>query len=169
MAIYQRGKNWCIDFTFKVQRIRESLGPSRKGAEKVIAKKKSEIAENKFLDVRKDPNPITFHDFGKEYLQWARANKKSSSHNRKLSTMRRLDREFGNQIFQKITAWQIEKWKVKRKETVKRPDAVIGSFKKQGGDGTEKEIWRLEFASPRGAKGRRTFPTLLRNCWVTKD
>jgi len=44
MAIYQRGQNWYIDFTFKGQRIRESIGPSRKGAEKVIAKKKAEIA-----------------------------------------------------------------------------------------------------------------------------
>lgn len=60
MAIYQRGKNWYIDFTFKGQRIRESIGPSRKGAEKVIAKRKTEIAENKYLDKRKDPEPITF-------------------------------------------------------------------------------------------------------------
>ena len=40
MSIYQRGENWYIDFTFKGQRIRESIGPSRKGAEKVISKKK---------------------------------------------------------------------------------------------------------------------------------
>jgi hypothetical protein len=37
MAVYQRGENWYIDFRFKDQRIRESIGPSRKGAEKVIA------------------------------------------------------------------------------------------------------------------------------------
>ena len=43
--------------------IRESIGSSRKDGEKVIAKKKTEIVENKFLDVRKDPDPITFHAF----------------------------------------------------------------------------------------------------------
>ena len=159
MSIYQRGENWYIDFTFKGQRIRESIGPSRKGAEKVIAKKKAEIAENKFLDVRKEPNPIKFHEFGKEYLQWAKANKKPSSHNRELSTMRRLDREFGNQILQEITTWQIEKWKTKRKEAIKRPDAVIGSRIKRGRDRIEKEVWYVEFTSPRGPKGRRTFAT----------
>ena len=58
MAIYQRGKNWYIDFWFKGQRIRESIGPSRKNAEKVIAKKTTEIIENKYLDVRKEPDPI---------------------------------------------------------------------------------------------------------------
>lgn len=159
MSIYKRGENWYIDFTFKGQRIRESIGPSRKGAEKVIAKRKAEIAENKFLDVRKEPDPIKFHEFAKEYLQWAKANKKPSSWDREISTMRRLDKEFGEKILQEITPWQIEKWKTKRKEAIKRPDAVIGLFKKQGKDGIEKEIWYVEFASPRGAKGRRTFKT----------
>ncbi len=159
MAIYQRGKNCYIDFTFKGQRIRESIGPSRKGAAKVIAKKKAEIAENKYLDIRKEPQPIKFHDFAKEYLQWSRANKKPSSWNREISTMRRLDKEFGEKTFQQITTWQIEKWKAKRKETIKRSDARIGSMKKHRKDGIEKEIWFAEFASPRGAKGRRTFQT----------
>lgn len=159
MSIYKRGENWYIDFTFKGQRIRESIGPSRKGAEKVIAKKKAEIAENKFLDVRRDPDPIKFHDFGKEYLQWARANKKPSSWDRELSTMRRLDKEFEGKILQEITTWQIEKWKAKRKEAIKKPDAVIGSCKRKGRDGIEKEVWYVEFTSPRGPKGRRRFKT----------
>jgi len=30
MAIYQRGDNWYIDFRFKGQRVRESIGPSKK-------------------------------------------------------------------------------------------------------------------------------------------
>lgn len=116
MAIYQRGKNWYIDFTFHGQRIREMIGPSRKGAEKVIAKRKAEIAENKFLDVRKDPAPIKFYDFAKEYLQWAKANKKPSTYTRDISIMRLFDNEFQGKTLNEITAWQIEKWKSKRKE-----------------------------------------------------
>ena len=73
--------------------------------------------------------------------------------------MRRLDKEFGEKTLQEITTWQIEKWKAKRKEAVRKPDAVIGSFKKQGNDGLEKEIWYVEFACPRGANGRRVFET----------
>ncbi len=119
MAIYKRGKNWYIDFTFKGQRIRESIGPSRKGAEKVIAKKKAEIAENKFLDVRKEPDPVKFHEFAKEYLTWAKANKKPSSYGRDLYTMRIFDREFEAKNIQDITTWQVEKYKVKRKEQFK--------------------------------------------------
>ena len=119
MAVYQRGDNWYVDFTFKGQRIRESIGPSRKGAEKVIVKKKAEIAENKFLDVRKEPDPVKFHDFAKQYLQWAKANKKPSSYERDFYTMRIFDREFEAKNIQDVTTWQVEKYKLKRKEQFK--------------------------------------------------
>ncbi len=123
MVIYKRGNNWYIDFTFKGKRIRESIGPSRKGTEKVIAKKKAEIAENRFLDVRKEPHPVKFHDFAKEYLQWAKANKKPSSYSRDLYTMRIFDKEFEGKNIQDITTWQIEKYKTERKKQFK-PDTV---------------------------------------------
>lgn len=119
MAVYQRGNNWYIDFTFHGQRIREMIGPSRKGAEKVIAKRKAEIAENKFLDKRKEPDPIKFYDFAKEYLQWAKANKKPSSYQRDLYTMRIFDREFQGKNIQEITTWQVEKYKTERKKKFK--------------------------------------------------
>lgn len=158
MSIYQRGENWYVDFTFKGQRIRESIGPSRKDAEKVIAKRKTEIVENKYLDIRKDPSPILFHDFAKEYLQWSKTNKKATTYDRDIRTMTRLDRVFGNQCLQEITTWQIEKWKSKRKEGIKKPDAVLGSFKKKMRDGTEREICYVEFPSTRGAaRARRRF------------
>ena len=116
MAIYQRGENWYIDFSFKGQRIRESIGPSRKSAEKVIAKRKTEIVENKYLDIRKDPEPVKFYDFAKEYLQWAKTNKKPSTYSRDLYIMRQFDKEFEGKTIQEITTWQIEKWKSGRKE-----------------------------------------------------
>lgn len=130
MSIYQRGENWYIDFRFKGQRIRESIGPSRRDAEKVIAKRKTEIIENRFLDIRKDPEPVTFHDFAKEYLQWAKANKKSSTYSRDLYTVRVFDKEFEGKNIQDLTTWQIEKYKTKRKEnlncaTVNRELAIL--------------------------------------------
>jgi len=116
MSIYKRGENWYIDFVFKGQRVRESIGPSRKDAEKVIAKKKTEIVENKYLDIRKEPEPIKFHDFAVEYLQWAKTNKKASTYNRELYIMRLFDKEFEAKTIQEITTWQIDKWKSRRKE-----------------------------------------------------
>jgi hypothetical protein len=121
MALYQRGDNWYMDFTFKGKRIREMIGPSRKGAEAVIAKRKAEIAENKFLDVKKEPDPVKFHEFAKEYLPISLANRKQSVKikQRELSIMRTLDREFGEKNIAEITNWNIEQWKKKRREKVK--------------------------------------------------
>ena len=95
------------------------IGPSRKGAEKIINKKKGEIAENKFLDIKKEPEPVKFYDFAKEYLQWAKTNKKASSYGREISRMRVLNKEFEAKPIQAITAWDIERYKAKRKEKVK--------------------------------------------------
>jgi integrase len=157
---YKRGKQWWIDFMYKGKRYREAVGPDEELAQDVLAKRKVEVRENRFFpDKRREPDPIKFHEFGKEYLQWARANKKPSSWSRELSTMRRLDKEFGEKILQEITAWEIEKWKVKRKEAIKRPDANIVSRKKKGRGKNEKEVWCVEFASPRSRRGKRTFET----------
>ena len=134
MAIYQRGNNWYIDFVFKGQRVRESIGPSRKDAEKVIAKKKTEIVEGKYLDIRKEPEPINFHDYAKEYLQWAKTNKKASTYTRDVYIMRHFDDEFKGKTIQEITTWQIEKWKSNRKAqgleaaSVNRELAVLKHF-----------------------------------------
>lgn len=119
MSTYRRGENWYVDFTFKGHRIRESIGPSRKNAEKVMAKRKTEIAENKYLDVRKDPEPISFHDFAKKFLEWTRVNHKTSSRTRELSNMRSLEESFQNKKLHEITTWEIEKWKQRRKGEVK--------------------------------------------------
>jgi integrase len=121
MGVYKRGENWYVDFTFHGERVREMIGPSRKGAEKVIAKRKAEIAENKFLDVKKEPNPVKFHEFAKEYLPISLANRKQSEKikQRELSIMRTLDREFGEKNIATITNWNIEQWKKKRREKVK--------------------------------------------------
>ena len=135
MAVYQRGSNWYIDFTFHGQRIREMIGPSRKGAQKVIDKRKAEIAENKFLDVRKEPEAITFHEFAKEYLPISLANRKQSVKikQRELSLLRGLDSEFGEKKLDEITNWNIEQWKKQRREeiepaSVNRQLAVLKSI-----------------------------------------
>src|SRR4030042_6609478 len=114
MGVYKRGDNWYIDFTFKGKRIRESIGPSRKDAEKIIAKKKTEVVENKYLDIRKDPDPIKFHDFAVQYLDWAKTNKKPLSLKNDISRMRFLDKEFERKDLTMIAPWDIEKYKSRR-------------------------------------------------------
>jgi hypothetical protein len=104
MAIYQRVNNWYIDFRFKGKRVRESIGPSRKDAEKIIAKKKTETVENKYLDIRKESDPIKFHEFAKEYLEWAKTDKKASTYSRELYIIRMFDKEFEGKYIHEIVS-----------------------------------------------------------------
>lgn len=119
MGVFKRGDNWYISFWFKGKRIKESIGPSRKVAEAVIAKRKGEMAENKYLDKRKELPPIKFHDFAVEFLKWTKVNHKPASRTRELSNMRTLEKTFGGKNIHEITAWSIEQYKVKRKAEVK--------------------------------------------------
>jgi len=69
MAITRKGGNWFIDYRANGRRIREKVGPSRKPAESVLAKRKLEIAEKRFLNVRKTSNE-NFRGFAARYLEW---------------------------------------------------------------------------------------------------
>jgi integrase len=114
MGVYRRGENWYVDFNFLKKRYRRRIGPSRKGAEKVISKMKAEIAENKFLDIWKRPDPIKFKDFVDKYYL-----KNVEAERRKRSRLDILKREFGEKIVQEITPFQVERYKMSRKESLK--------------------------------------------------
>lgn len=119
MAIYQRGDNWYVDFRFKGQRIRESIGPSRKDAEKIIAKKKTEIVENRYLDIRKEPEPVKFYDFAKDYLKSVKPKRKKENYRRTVSLMRQLNKVFDSKDLHKMTQKEIEDYQTMRREKVK--------------------------------------------------
>jgi len=54
MGIYKRGKTWYIDYYDQFgKRHGEAVGPNKRQAEQVLAKRKIEVAENKFLDKKK--------------------------------------------------------------------------------------------------------------------
>ncbi len=150
MAVYQRGKNWYIDFTFHGERVREMIGPSRRGAQKVIDKRKAEIAENKFLDKREDPEALNFHDFAREYLKWAKANKKPSTYHGDIFRMRALDKEFGDHDMREITARQVERYKLKRTSEVKRTAVVMEHL-------AEGKGWRVRYRNPKNKKMVKAF------------
>ena len=58
MGLYKRrgkeGSTWCIQYFTHGKRIREAIGPSKRQAELVLAKRKAEIREGRFFDTRKE-------------------------------------------------------------------------------------------------------------------
>ena len=44
-TIYKRGNSWCVGFTMKGRRYRETVGPNKKVAEKVLSLRMTQVLE----------------------------------------------------------------------------------------------------------------------------
>lgn len=134
-GIYQRKNIWYIDYCYRdkygvKKRVREAIGPSKKLAEQVRAKRVAQAAENRHLDVQKEEK-VKFKDFAQEYLE-----KHSKVENRSWKSdehrLRNLCKFFGEKYLFEITALDIQNYKTERlKEaapaTVNRCVAVLRS------------------------------------------
>ena len=117
MGIYKKGNNYFIDYYYRGRRKREMVGPSKKMAETALQKRKIEIAENKFLDIRKEEK-ILFEDFAKLYYETHSVpNKRSFIRDEGL--IKNLTGFFGGKFLHEITPLFIEKYKIERKASVK--------------------------------------------------
>ena len=68
------GDHWFIDYRDLMgRRVIQKVGPSKRIAEQVLAKRLTEVAENRHLDRRKVTR-IRIKDFAEEYLSWAKIN-----------------------------------------------------------------------------------------------
>ncbi|MFH1621850.1 MAG: phage integrase N-terminal SAM-like domain-containing protein [Candidatus Omnitrophota bacterium] len=130
MAVYLKNGNYWIDYYAYGRRHREKIGTSKTLAENVLRKIKVEIAENKYLDIRKEQK-VKFEDFADEYLELHSKSKKSYYTDCKIVGL--LKKFFGGKHLYEITSLEIEKFKAKRREevssaTVNRALAVLKSM-----------------------------------------
>ena len=125
MGVYLRGKSWWIEYRYKGKRYWEAIGPDKDLAVDVLSQRRIEIRENRFFPDKRTPaDPIPFHKFAKEYIQWAKTNKKASTCVRELCIMRSFDLEFAGKHIHEISVLDLEKWKSKRKEARMKPATV---------------------------------------------
>jgi len=131
MGIYQKDGNWFIDYYANGRRKREKIGSSRKLAEMVLAKRKIEIAENRFLDIKKDKK-IKFAKLADTFLNnYSRINNRG--HKKNVSLLKKIGALWGDIYISEITPLMIEKYKSARLEKVKpatinRELNVLGSM-----------------------------------------
>lgn len=112
MGVYRKNNEWYIDYYFQGRRKREKVGPSKKLAQEVLNKRKIQIAENRFLDIKKDKK-IKFKDFSEIYLEdYAKPNKRSWK--RDLFSLKLLNAYFGDRYLYEITTSMVERYKSKR-------------------------------------------------------
>ncbi len=110
MGLLLKKGNWYIDYYAYGRRKREKIGTSRALAENVLRKRKVEIAENKYLDVRKEQK-IEFRNFADEYLETHSKVNNRSWENAELPPLKRLKAYFGGKYLHEITPQSIEQFK----------------------------------------------------------
>ncbi len=115
MAIYKKDKIWYIDFYVDGKRKREAIGPNRKMAERVLAKRKVQVAENRYLDIQKQ-SKVTFEHLAAQYMDYARVNKRSWERDQR--SIRVLMGWFQGKFLFEVSPLMIEKFKSSRRKSV---------------------------------------------------
>ncbi|NIP31012.1 MAG: tyrosine-type recombinase/integrase [Candidatus Dadabacteria bacterium] len=128
MGVYKKDNRWYIDYYLpNGQRKREvvnieGVDPSRinrEDAKKALSIRKAEIAQGKF-DIERTSTPILFDKLIEQYLEFSKSTKKPNSYNRDITSYKHLIRYFKGKIIQKVSAWQVEKYKsYRQKEAMK--------------------------------------------------
>ena len=119
-GVYLRGRTWWIGYRFNGRRFRESAETSNKKlAEAILAKKKLLIAENRFLDVKRE-SKILFRDFAVEYLEKHAKPHKRSWKGSDFNSIKRLNLTFGDQMLSLITQAMVEEYVRLRRSTLIR-------------------------------------------------
>lgn len=112
MRVYKRGESWYLDIRYDGRRIRKKITGARTKteADAALATIKTDILRGEFNF--KQEKKILFKDFAKEYLEYAKANKKSWRSDQ--VSLNRLKLFFGDLSLSKITSRLIEEYKLKR-------------------------------------------------------
>lgn len=114
MGIYKKGENWYIDYYVQGRRKREKIGVNKKLAVSILAKRKVQVVEGKFLDIKKNEK-IKFEDMANLFLEsYAKVNKKSWK--RDQLSIKNLSVSFKGKYIYEINNLDIEEYKRKRRE-----------------------------------------------------
>lgn len=113
MGVYQKGKNWYIDYWLPGRkRRREKVGESRKLAELALKKRKLQIAEKKFLDIE-PVKKVKLRTFCSTFIENYSKPNKTSWKNDQLHLFK-LCSFFGDITLDEITPFKIEEFKKQR-------------------------------------------------------
>ena len=120
MPLYRQkgGKVWWMSYSFRGRQIRKSTATtSKKVAESIYYKVKTQIAEGAYLESIKGKNK-TFVDMAERYLKEATPDKKPSSQRDDIANAKNLGKFFGKFYLNEITADLITQYVLKRKKKV---------------------------------------------------
>src|SRR5205809_1619699 len=68
-TIYRRGHSWCVGFTENGRRVRETVGPNKKIAQKVLSLRMTQVLENRYFPPNRQVGRMLFNEFVQMYLE----------------------------------------------------------------------------------------------------
>jgi len=110
-GVFKKRGNWYIDYYLaNGRRKREKIGPSQKLAQKVLNKRKTQVAEDKFLDIEKVKR-VKLGEFADRFIEnYCKPNKTSWKDDKE--RLAKLAGFLGvNKLLDEITSYDIEKFK----------------------------------------------------------
>jgi len=122
MGLFRKNENWYIDYYVNGRRQREKIGTNKRQAETVLQKRKVQLAEDRFLNVRIDSR-IQINDIAKDFLVYSKNNKRS--YVRDMELVHNLLKVFDDKRLNEITPAYIEKYKEIRLSTDNRKPATV--------------------------------------------
>ena len=114
MGVYKIGEKWYVDFYHDGRRLRKVVG-SKKDAQNALITLKADQLRGEFGFIRE--RKIRFEEFGMDYLNYAKINKKSWR--RDETSLENLMHHFKGMHLLKITPKHIEDYKGERIKQVK--------------------------------------------------
>src|SRR5947207_2615485 len=113
MGVFKRGTTWQIRYTVNGRTLRESTGAeSKRLAEQILAKRKAQVAEGRFLEKIERPT-MTLRELAAWYWEHHGARKKS---NGVKGMVERLKMYFGDKQLVDITPEQVNRYRQERIE-----------------------------------------------------
>ncbi len=117
-GVRKRNGKYFIDYRAGGQRVREIIGTSQKQAALVLSKRRVEIVENRYFNVRKQ-HKVLFDDFVKTFYELhSCVNKKAKGIKRDEQLIKHLVDHFGGRYLYEIKPQMIEEYKALRQGLV---------------------------------------------------
>src|SRR5438477_4871418 len=108
-TIYKRGNSWCVGFTVNGRRIRETVGPNKKIAQKVLSLRMTQVLENRYFPPNRQVGRMPLNEFVQMYLERVVSLMKSIRTER--NRVKRWVKDLGMRPIGQITRAQIESWR----------------------------------------------------------
>lgn len=118
MAIYERSGKWFIDYYYQGRRVRESVGTSKRAAERALATRRTEILQGRYRWLS-EKSSVLFESLAAEYRKYSAANKRSWR--RDETSLKVLEKFFRGRQLTAVTPWLVEKYKQARLEEGVKP------------------------------------------------